>query len=304
MNNNFVLMNDRVAKKIFKNSSVAKELTARVVSEVLHEDFNTIYNNLKLTSEEISFSALTVDNKADIMLEDNTMLVDIEICWTKGTNRQRQTDTYIYQLYISQLRRSKDYQNMKKIIQILIESYDYFHKDKLVYDVVFMEQNLHLIEDNFIHKYHINLAKLKKISYNKIKEADNKLGWLLYFLICDKRELLKDIYKGDKFMEDVVKEAREIAGDFDMDLYIPEEEVQRRDIEEAVNRGYQEGIEKGMEQGLEQGLEQGIQQGMLQKQTEMIVNMYNKNIDIKTISEISNISIEDIKNIISNLKNN
>ena len=203
------------------------------------------------------------------MLEDNTMLVDIEICWTKGKNRQKQTDTYIYQLYISQLKRSKDYQNMKKIIQILIESYDYFHKDKLVYDVVFMEQNL---------------AKLKNISYNKIKEADNKLGWLLYFLICDKKELLKDIYKGDKFMEDVVKEAREIAGDFDMDLYIPEEEVQRRDIKEAVNRGYIDGYQNGV--------------------NEMIINMYNKNIDIKTISEISNISIENIKNIISNLKSN
>ena len=151
---------------------------------------------------------------------------------------------------------------MKKIIQILIESYDYFHNDKLVYDVVFMEQNLHLIEDNFIHKYHINLAKLKKISYNKITKRDNKLGWLLYFLICDKRELLKDIYKGDKFMEEVVKEASEIAGDFDMDLYIPEEEVQRRDIEEAVNRGYQEGIEKGLEQGIQEGIQYNVPIGV------------------------------------------
>ena len=96
-------------------------------------------------------------------------------------------------------------------------------------------------------------------------------------------------------MEDVVKEAREIAGDFDMDLYIPEEEVQRRDIEEAVNRGYQEGIEKG--------LEQGIQQGIQQNRKEMIINMHNKNMDIKNISDILNISIENVENIITNSKN-
>ena len=296
MNNNFVLMNDRVAKKIFKNSSVAKELTARVVSEVLHEDYNTIYNNLKLTSEEISFSALTVDNKADVMLEDNTMLVDIEICWTKGTNRQRQTDTYIYQLYISQLRKSKDYKNMKKIIQILIESYDFFHKDKLVYDVVFMEQDLHLIEDNFIHKYHINLAKLKKISYNKLIEENNKLGWLLYFLICDKKDRLNDIYKGDKFMEDVVKEAKEIAGDLDMDLYIPEEEVQRRDIEEAVNRGFQDGFQDGFQNG--------FQNGKTKMQTEMIINFYKNKVSIELISKSSGLSINEVEKIIYNSSNN
>ena len=159
------------------------------------------------------------------MLEDNTMLVDIEICWTKGNTRQRQTDTYIYQLYLGQLKRSKDYKNMKKIIQILIESYDYFKKDKLIYDVVFMEQNLHIVEDNFIHKYHINLDKVKNMSYNILKKKENKIERLLYFLICENDKMLKDIYKGDKFMEEVVKEAKEIAGYFDADLYLPEETI-------------------------------------------------------------------------------
>ena len=72
-----VLMNDIVAKKIFKKSSVSKELTSRIVSEILKADYDEIYNNIKLVPEEIAFSALTVDSKADVMLEDNKMYVDI-----------------------------------------------------------------------------------------------------------------------------------------------------------------------------------------------------------------------------------
>ena len=50
MNCQYVLMNDRVAKKIFKNSKVSKELTARILSEILKEDYNVIYNNEKDSS--------------------------------------------------------------------------------------------------------------------------------------------------------------------------------------------------------------------------------------------------------------
>lgn len=304
--NNYVLMNDRVAKKIFKNSSVGKELTARILSEILKEDYKIIFNNIKLTTEEIATSALIVDSKADIMLEDDTMLIDVEICWTKGNTRQRQTDTYVYQLYMGQIKRSKDYSNMKKIIQILIESYDYFKKDKLIYDVVFMQQNLHIVEDNFIHKYHINLAKLKNVSYNILTKRENKLERLLYFLICESDEKLKNIHKGDTFMEEVVKEAKEIAGYFDTDLFLPEEEIVRRDREEAINEGYKEGLENGMKKGLEEGIKKGIKEGIKEgiekNKREMIMNMYNKNMSLKDISEIVNLSIEQIKNIINSSK--
>ena len=41
---------------------------------------------------------------------------------------------------------------MKKIIQIMIENYDYFHEGKFVYEVGFMGKNLGIPEDNLITK--------------------------------------------------------------------------------------------------------------------------------------------------------
>ena len=99
-------------------------------------------------------------------------------------------------------------------------------------------------------------------------------------------------------MEEVVKEAKEIAGYFDADLYLPEEEIVRRDREEAIEEGYKEGFESGKTAGIEEGIKQGIEQGIEQNKTEMIINMYNKNISLQNILDISNLSIDEINNII------
>ena len=280
-----VLMNDIVAKKIFKKSSVSKELTSMIVSEIIGVDYNEIYDNIELISEELAFSSLTVDSRADVMLKDDTMYVDIEICYSKGSTRQVQTDSYVYQIYLSQLKNYKDYKKIKKVIQILIEDYDYFGKDKFIYDVVYMEKNLHLIEDEVLEKYHVNLAYLEKLGYNGINEDVDKLKRLVYFLICDDDELDK-VYQGDEFMKKVIKEAREIAGLENLKLYFTEEEILKYDNEIRYNEGYQVGHDDGIQE----------------TKKEMILNMYKKNFDIDTISQIVNLSIEEVEKTINKMK--
>lgn len=280
-----VLMNDEVARKIFKKSSVSKELTSMIVSEIIGVDYNEIYNNIELISEELAFSSLTVDSRADVMLKDDTMYVDIEICYSKGNTRQVQTDSYVYQIYLGQLTNYHKYKEIKKVIQILIEDYDYFEKNQFIYDVVYMEKNLHLIEDEVLEKYHVNLAYLEKLGYNGIKENVDKLKRLVYFLICEDDELDK-VYQGDEFMKKVIKEAREIAGLENLKLYFTEEEVLKYDNEIRYNEGYQTGHDEGIQQ----------------TKKEMVINMYKKNFDIETISQIANLSIDETEEIIDKME--
>ena len=295
-------MSDQVARILFKKSKVSKELTAHIVSGVLKLDYEDVLNNLKLESEEIAYNVNQVDSRTDIMLENRDYYVTIEICYTKGTLRQRQTDTYIYQLYLGQVYKRDSLKNMKKIIQIIIENYDYFHKDKFIYEVVFMEKKTHIVEDEFIKKYHINLAKLKKVSYNSIRNETDILKKILYMFVCSEEDLEK-IYKGDTFMEKVVKEARTIAGFADVPLYFEsEEEIKRSDMEEAREKFLQEGREKGLKEGMKQGLKEGLEKGTMQKQNEMVINMYNNNLSLELIREISGLSITEINNILENEK--
>ena len=54
--------------------------------------------------------------------------------------------------------------------------------------------------------------------------------------VCDEENLDK-AYMGDKFMENVINNAKEIAGEYKIPLYLPESEIRRLDREEAVNEG-------------------------------------------------------------------
>ena len=295
-------MSDQVARILFKNSPVALELTSRIVSEVLHIDYNHVINNIKLSSDDVAFNVLNVDSRMDIKLASDTFYVDIEICYTKGTTRQRQTDSYVYQLYLGQLFKSGDYKNMKRVIQIMIENYDFFHENKFVYDVVFMERNLHIVEDDFIRKIHINVAYLRNLSYNEIRKEKDELKRMLYFLVCEDEDNLLKAYKGDEFMEKVVRYARNIAGFENMKLFLPEEEIQRRDMEEARENAIKEGIEQGLKEGIEQGLKEGIEQGRMKQMNEMVINMYNEKYSLNDISKITKLSIEKINDILKNSK--
>ncbi len=275
------LMNDIVAKKIFKNSSIGKELTAKVVSEILKEDYEDIYNNIRLISEEVAFSSLTVNSRTDIMLEQDYMYVDIEICYSRGVTRQIQTDSYIYQIFLGQLKSFHEYKNIKKVIQILIEDYDYFGKNEFIYDVVYMEKKLLIPEDTTIEKFHVNLVYLAKLGYNKIVEED-KLAKLLFFLICDDKKL-NEIYKGDEFMEKVVKEAKEIAGLENIKLYFTEDEILKYDGEIEYNRG----------------LKDGRQAGIKENQREMIISLHNNGVPVDIRSKSAKLTIEETKKIIN-----
>ena len=153
-----------------------------------------------------------------------------------------------------------------------------------MYHVYFMEEKSHKKESDDITKIHINLAYLQKIDYTDIEISGNKLMKDLYFLSCGDNEKLDIIYEGDSLMEKIIKEAKEIAGTMELDLYATDEELRQMDQEEY----YQNGLKAGIREGIEQN------------KKEMVINMYKKSFDIKTISQITNLTIDDVKKIIDN----
>jgi len=66
-----VLLNEKIAKKLFKNEKYGKQLSAKVISDVIGADYEEVLNNIKPASEEIAFSALTVNSTADVIYHDD-----------------------------------------------------------------------------------------------------------------------------------------------------------------------------------------------------------------------------------------
>ena len=73
------------------------------------------------------------------------------------------------------------------------------------------------------------------------------------------------------------------------------DEKEALELEDKIRRSlYAEGLEKGFSNGEKVGLHTGYYKGI----TSMIQSMFKNNIDITTISKISNKSIEEINKII------
>ena len=280
MNNKNVFLNEKVAKKLFKSEVYGKILSAKVISDLLEADYNEVYNNIKLSTDEIAFSSKTLNSTADVIYYDDIHYFNIEINFYRNHNKERQLSSYTYQLYLGQLHTHKDYPKIKKIVQISIDSYDYFNQGEFIYNVYFMEEKYHIKENEDITKIHINLAYLQKIDYNNIVICGNKLMKDLYFMSCNDNEKLDKVYGGDSLMEEIINEAKKIAEEVELDLYATDEEL------------------KGMDQ--EEYYQKGIQKGIIDTKQEMVINMYNDKVSLESIAKYANLSLKEIEDIINN----
>ena len=66
---------------------------------------------------------------------------------------------------------------------------------------------------------------------------------------------------------------------------------------EGHKEGFDEGHKKGIEQGIKRGIEQGKKQGEINKEKEIAKKLKEKNLTLKEISEITRLSIDEIKNL-------
>ena len=279
-NNEYVFMNEMIAKKLFKNEKYGKILSAKVISDVIGADYEEVYNNITLFSEEIAFSSLTINSVADVIYYNDVCYFNIELNFYNSDSKRKQLESYVYQLYLGQLHNYHDYKNLKKIIQISIDTYDRFNKNEFIYRVILMEEKYKIPYNDLINFVHINIDFLRKIDYTSIVNSDNKLMKDLYFLTCNNEKRIDTIYKEDEIMKEIIDEAKKIAGKEKAFLYLTDEELFKQDQEYYFNKG----IEKGIEQ----------------EKKDIILNMIKKDMSVNIISDIVNLPIEKVQEIINN----
>ena len=272
------LLHDKVAKKILKDEVYGKMYCSKILADLLGLDYDEVYNSLEIVSEDIAFSSLTVDNRVDTLLRNDRMIIDFEINYKDYPSKPQVLETFVYQLVLSQIKTHKDYNKLKEVIQISIDAYDFFKSNEFIYKCYLQEETTHQkVSNNFI-MYHFNLDYLRKLDYNEIRK--NKLMYDLYFLICGNEKL--EIYKGDRFMEEIINNAKEVAGEVRVPLFASEEEVMKLD-EEYIR---------------EQATKAGMQKGILQNQREMILNFYKNNVPVEIIAKSANLSLDEVQKII------
>ena len=101
----------------------------------------------------------------------------------------------------------------------------------------------------------------------------------------------KEIKKAKKVLEEISQDGKERYLAELREKYIMDQKA----IEDAgYDKGLNAGYDKGLNEGIEKGKKEGISQGKKKKTLEIAKKMKEQGIDIETIKDITDLTIEEI----------
>lgn len=198
--------------------------------------------------------------------------------------------SYISNEYASYTRVGNMYEEDINFIQINF-SYGLSSGNKFI-PIMKTKQEEYMIQNEQNEKYvknfkiiEVNMDYYLKIWYSK-NEKEIEENSPIIMLGLEKEELEK-LSKKDKVANKFMEELNKINKDYVFREYMTKEEDDEKMLNTLVSRAKKE------------GLEQGLQQGIEQKHKEIIDKLISKNYTINQISELLDITTEEIEKILN-----
>ena len=313
-NKNYVPLGfDLMTKKVFGDSNDDKpiKLLLEIILGIKVKKV-TILNN-----ELIDKPYKDKKTSVDLLIEsDDERVIGIEINTNVSTMLIIRNLFYMFRVASRDLNPNEEYSKLKYHIQVNFDLEGYHEFPIMVYTLRDEVTNTLLtdkfkilrIDVPFFYNvlYNNDIDKLEDfIKRFKMIELDMKdaLRLTKFISLFNERDIIKanELVKGDKDMEHVydkvIENSDELIGAYDKeshDRFIRNAYLKEQ-TELALEKGHKEGLEQGLKEGIEEGIEKGIEKGKIENTKTMVLNMLNKNIDINLISEISGLSIDEIK---------
>ena len=275
----FPLLKDKVAKKLFTEKKVGLEYLRKIISLAIGIPMDMIDKDIKLIHPNIGVNKNIVNSEADVVLENDEFYVNLEINYYNNETSDIKNGLYLCHLLLRQVKKAKEYEALKKVYQINLNSYDALGKEEFIYHSKLYEKKYHIERSDFIEIIDINLEKLRQIDYNTlVKSDDMTLEKALYLFVCDDIEKLNAIYEGDKLMKKLMKENEDLLKEFDEMLYYDRDKM-------FLNACYEKGYVKGK------------QEATIAMQKQLAKDMLIANESIEKIVQFSKLSKEEILNL-------
>lgn len=277
---------DSIVKKIFTSTEDGLKYLSKIVCKVL--DISEEDVTFSLIHPDVSVNENSVNSEADVALESNEMLVNVEVNSVRSRKNERKNNMYICHLVLRQTRNAEDYsKKFKKVYQINLNTYSVTNDDRFIVRSRLLDDKTYEEIHSFFEIYDINLAKILDMDYTKIMKDDESLEKLLYLLISDDERLIKKVYDGDDFMAKIIREVKNNSDDFDNLLRY------NRDV---IFDGNEK--EEAFEDGLERGVKKGYKLGVEQTAKEML----QENCDVNLICRVTKLSLDEVERLKEELK--
>ena len=294
-----LLCYDTIFKSVFRNE---ENILGKMISDITGIDYALLKDNIVLETNELPVHKRNEKFKrCDFIIKvDDQMILNLELNSQSHTGLIVKNLSYVFQLFSTSFKKGGCYNEKFVVMQINLNCFRDSASKKELSKYYLKEEEDNRIYSNNLLIYDLNIVNCHEIYYNcgELK-VPNYVRWgeLLY---CSDISKIPSITKGIMTCE----ERNRIMGILDKltkdDLFLSKEDAMQWDEWERntiYNDGVKEGIEQGIEKGIEQGIEKGIEQGIVKNTTEMIISMLKNNIDIETISKITNKSIKEIEMI-------
>ena len=279
----YTCKSDRAFKEVFlkKNDSEPLQALLELILEIKID-----YLEIKKT-ELLSGNVNIKDKRVDAVVYAGNKKIDIEINSQDKDYVKPRNTAYICNMYQSHTLVGELYDEKTDIVLVNL-TWGLGSKESKKTKYMIMSEDGKQYVKNFII-YEINMDYFDKLWYSK-NEEEIKKNMYLIMLNLDKKELEampKD--KRDKIVDKYITNVTIVNDNPEFQKYMSEEEdkrkIQNSLISEAKNEGYTSGVNDG------------ISQGISEEKVNIAKNMLKKNVSMEDISDITGLSIEEIKNI-------
>ena len=217
-------------------------------------------------------------------ITQNGSVVIIEI-QLQGNSRFPERILYYWAAnYSKLLKHGERYDELTPVISINLLNFN-LDKSKNIHScyMLYEMNNKKLLTDHL----QIHIIELKKFKKNILTKDLN--CWLKMFTSKNLEASMSEIVKEKPIMEEVQKKYNNFIKSRLM--------MMEYEKKEAYLYGNQIMLDEERRLGIEEGIKKGIEQGKKEQQISIARSLKNAGIDIKTISENTGLSIEEIKNL-------
>ena len=285
---------------------------------------NIPYDEVKGKIEFKSNTSSNVKIKKKKIEKDIVFLVDIleghilnlEMNFNDLTDVKILRNTkYISDIFSNLLKPGESEKSVKYVTQFNFNTEYADKKNKLFFDTYYFQNNKGNILTDKLQIVHINVAEMSKMwysgKYKRHKEVSKIVFWFASLIMEQEKIKLNELVLNSPIpkntAEDLERKVLDMSDDSELyGRYYNKEEEDKfwRDLErqEIKEKARTEALAEGLAKGHASGLAEGLAKGLLQKQIEFVLTMYEKQYDLKTISDLTKLDIEDIQKIIKNNK--
>lgn len=286
--------NDYVFKRIFGYKG--KEMITKRFIEAI-----TQYKIEKISLEKSTILEKDLsDDKIGILdvraVLNGNIQCDIEMQMVNKDNIEERLLFYWSKLFGKTIKQGEEYSGLNKTIVIMITDFELeklktipkFHTEFKIREKDFSQ----IILTDVLEIHIIELSKiLEKIKQNTLDKKDELSIWTM-FLINPESIGGKEMSKNKE-----LQEAKKVYNEIQQSER--EQELAEMRMKYIMDQKATEryGFKQGVQEGIRQGVQQGREEGTIEERKRIAKQMREKGIDVKAISKITKLKIEEIEKI-------